>query len=232
MCEAPPVSPNYRMSNTLGLRAESAYGGGIQSIRYRPSTPLHIEEQIFFWISICCTSIIFVVYKPNEKPISWLLSWCQCCCLCLSVRVHLGDESCIIAPNGVHRACTVHLPPHWTSPIVRHSSTTAHPFLKHGAPLLRADTAHYNCTMVPCTHTLAPIAERHLWYRPVLSHRRLQPRTSCRMRGDNKDFSIPCLCSSYHGQFRLTQAGPGCSVLIRPESARQEDHWPITSIKC
>ena len=28
MCDAPPVSPNYRMSNILGLRAESAYGGG------------------------------------------------------------------------------------------------------------------------------------------------------------------------------------------------------------
>ena len=39
MCAAPPVSPNYRMSNALGLRGESAYGGGIQSIRYRPSTP-------------------------------------------------------------------------------------------------------------------------------------------------------------------------------------------------
>ena len=39
MCAAPPVSPNYRMSNTLGVRAESAYGGGIPSIRYRPSTP-------------------------------------------------------------------------------------------------------------------------------------------------------------------------------------------------
>ena len=39
MCEAPTVSPNYRMSNTLGLRAESSYGGGIQPIRYRPSTP-------------------------------------------------------------------------------------------------------------------------------------------------------------------------------------------------
>ena len=36
---APPVSPNYRMSTTLGLRAESAHGRGIPSIRYRPSTP-------------------------------------------------------------------------------------------------------------------------------------------------------------------------------------------------
>ena len=32
MCASLPVSPNYPMSNTLGLRAESAYGGGIQSI--------------------------------------------------------------------------------------------------------------------------------------------------------------------------------------------------------
>ena len=40
MRAAPLVSsPNYRKSNTLGPRAESAYGGGIQSIRYRPSTP-------------------------------------------------------------------------------------------------------------------------------------------------------------------------------------------------
>ena len=32
MCEARPVSPNYRMSITLGLRAESAYGGPIPTI--------------------------------------------------------------------------------------------------------------------------------------------------------------------------------------------------------
>ena len=44
MCEAPPVSPNYRMSITLGLKAESAYGGGIQSIGYRPSTPLLLSR--------------------------------------------------------------------------------------------------------------------------------------------------------------------------------------------
>ena len=34
------VNPNYLISNTLGLRAESAYGRDIQSITYRPSTPL------------------------------------------------------------------------------------------------------------------------------------------------------------------------------------------------
>ena len=30
----------------MGLRAESAYGGGIQSIRYRPSTPLLATRNI------------------------------------------------------------------------------------------------------------------------------------------------------------------------------------------
>ena len=46
MCAAPPVSPNSRMSSTLGLRAESAYGGGIQSIRYRPSTPRSLYHML------------------------------------------------------------------------------------------------------------------------------------------------------------------------------------------
>ena len=45
MCAALPVSPNFRLSNTLGLRAESANGGGIQSITYRPSTPLHLANE-------------------------------------------------------------------------------------------------------------------------------------------------------------------------------------------
>ena len=34
---APPVNPNYRINITLELSAESAYGGGIQSMRCRPS---------------------------------------------------------------------------------------------------------------------------------------------------------------------------------------------------
>ena len=41
------------------------------------------------WICICCTSIIllctmqiqFGVQETHVIPISWLFSWCQCCCV-------------------------------------------------------------------------------------------------------------------------------------------------------
>ena len=73
------------------------------------------------WISICCTSIIllctiripFGLQDFHVIPISPLSSGFQCCCVVPFCEGPIGGgESCVIAPNGVHRVHTVHPFPH------------------------------------------------------------------------------------------------------------------------